>query len=88
LLVDFLPVDLFALDFFALDFWSLSSALRVLSLVRLRVLPGLWPLAESSDACRASSRSVTLPSSSSDTSGMTISRFFFLASMSFWTRSV
>ncbi len=89
LAADFLAAVFFAADFFAAVFLvAVVSALRVLSLVTLRVLPGLWLLLVSRDACSAARRSTTLASSASPSSGRTISRFRFFASISFCTRSV
>src|SRR3954449_6719324 len=77
----FLDADLFDADlfdavfvaaFFVADLFAFpppSSALRVRSFWRLPVLPAWWPLASSREACRAASRSTTLPSSSSVSSG-------------------
>ena len=96
------PVFLAVLAFFVLSVFLLARLLepppadfgaslrfRVSSLARSWLLPGLWPFAASTDACRAANRSTTLSDFSSLVpSGTTTSRFFFLASMSCSTRSV
>src|SRR3954451_18743746 len=92
LLAVFLLAVFLAEVFLAAPFLFLVSlavvALRVRSWGRSRVLPALCPLAESRDAWRAANRSATSPSGASVSSGRTISRSCFLASISFSTLSV
>src|SRR3954447_20055273 len=92
LLAVFLLAVFLAEVFLAAPFLFLVSlavvALRVRSWGRSRVLPALCPLAESRDAWRAANRSTTSPSGASVSSGRTISRSCFLASISFSTLSV